>query len=111
MNNESRERKLKFEYSSNVIKHDNTEPHTVEYRSGKRLRSCQPTQQPRSVSPLRYNDTYRSSFDLGCHQTFDAIKIAKNPLTQEIALSQLLASLNFDHAIDRQHAQAIKYTV
>ena len=29
MINESRERKMKFEYSSNVIKHDNIESHTV----------------------------------------------------------------------------------
>lgn len=40
MNNESRERKLKNEYFTNVIQHDNIAPHMAELRPSRRQRTC-----------------------------------------------------------------------
>jgi hypothetical protein len=55
-----------------------------------------------SVSPIRYNDTFRSSFEIGCPALcMKSQKVARTPLNRELASSVLLTSLNFDNKENR----------
>ena len=58
---------LKEEHSnSNVISHDNDQPHLASIRSGRRLVPQQSQERLKAdISPIRLNDTYRSTLDFG----------------------------------------------
>ena len=58
--------------------------------------------QTQSVSPIRFNDTYRSTFQIGHPAlTMETKKPEICPLNQDLARSVLLTSLNFDNTQDR----------
>lgn len=86
-----------------MIKHDNAHPHNSPVKHTRRMRAIQPSQAAKSISPIRFNDTYRSSFDIG-HPSLciDNRKPGLTPVNQELAKSQLLTTLNFDNYTDRQ---------
>lgn len=70
MSLESRLRRLRNEYShtANVITHDNMTPHLVELKSMRRLSNLSKTSSCSVNSPagsVRYNDTFRSTFEIG----------------------------------------------
>lgn len=102
MNNESRERKLKNDYFTSVIQHDQS-IHNVELRTLRRQRKSQPTQH-QSVSPVRLNDTFRSQIEMGS-QTQVHVKVSKKPLNANLVKSQFLTSLNLDNTLTHQQLE------
>ena len=52
-------------FTSNVIKHDNDQPHLASLRSGKRQVPMLSQERAKAdISPIRMNDTYRTTLNL-----------------------------------------------
>jgi chloramphenicol O-acetyltransferase len=53
------------EYDSNVMKHDNAYPHNTLVKTSKKFFGANQSKSAAVLSPIRMNDTYRSTLQIG----------------------------------------------